>query len=157
MWRCIALGMLLSVAGCEHEQADGDVVEKTSASGELTEKPSNKTENPITGEWSLVAIDQNPLSSGGTPTLVFESDGRCWGSTGVNKFNAQASFEKLADGWLTLGPAAVTRMAGPPEAMVLEGLFLQRLEKVSAFEVEGDTLHLFAGSQETATFERVYR
>lgn len=157
MWRCIALGMLLAVTGCEHEQANRNIVEKTPAGDEQAEKSSKKNVNPITGEWSLVAIDQNPLSSGGTPTLVFESDGRCWGSTGVNKFNALASFEKLADGWLTLGPAAVTRMAGPPEAMVLERLFLHRLEKVSAFKIDGDTLHLFAGTQETATFERVYR
>jgi heat shock protein HslJ len=48
-------------------------------------------------------------------------------------------------------------MAGPPEAMALEKLFLTRLESVSSFEVEGDTLHLYTGDSETVTFQRIHR
>jgi heat shock protein HslJ len=45
-------------------------------------------------------------------------------------------------------------MAGPPEAMALEQTFLERLSAVSAFDVEGDTLRLWAGDTEALTFER---
>jgi heat shock protein HslJ len=125
---------------------------------EPLDKPWDEPEEiPIAGEWNLVAIDQQPLKSGGTPTLVFEQDGSCWGSTGVNKFQSRVDLKKLAEGWLKLGPAAVTRMAGPPEAMALEKLFLTRLESVSSFEVEGDTLHLYTGDSETVTFQRIHR
>jgi heat shock protein HslJ len=111
----------------------------------------------ITGEWTLVAIDEQILTSGGTPTLVFEEDGSCWGSTGVNKFRSNADIKKIANGLLELGPAAVTRMAGPPEAMALERMFLERLSATSSFSIEGDTLHLYAGERGAVTFERVKR
>jgi heat shock protein HslJ len=158
---------IFCLAACQ-PSAEIEVTEEPTASSPNFEAVENQEErrdesrdeqgeNPIAGEWNLVAIDQQPLKSGGTPTLVFEQDGSCWGSTGVNKFQSRVDLKKLAEGWLKLGPAAVTRMAGPPEAMALEKLFLARMESVSSFEVEGDTLHLYTGDSETVTFERIYR
>ncbi len=161
MWRSVIVLSFLALTACQSDTAvqpftvtgqdEAGIESRTSGA------PASSPAEEIAGEWSLIAIDNNPLSSGGRPTLVFESDGRCWGSTGVNRFNSFADFEKLANGWLSLGPAAVTRMAGLPEAMALENLFLGKLESVSSFKIEGDTLRLYAGEAEAATFERVYR
>jgi heat shock protein HslJ len=47
-------------------------------------------------------------------------------------------------------------MAGPPEAMALEKMFLDRLQTVSSFKPDGDLLHLYTLENQTVTFERVY-
>ncbi len=161
MWRSLIISSILVLAACQPDTAvrSSSTIDRDQASpqGWQSGKSVAELAEDIAGEWSLVAIDNNTLSSGGRPTLIFESDGRCWGSTGVNSFNSFADFERLADGWLPLGPAAVTRMAGPPEAMALENLFLGKLESVSSFRIEGNLLRLFAGEAEAVRFERVYR
>ena len=109
------------------------------------------------GEWRLVAIDQQQLRVGGTPTVVFGEEGNCWGNTGVNDFRTTFTLEAEDQSRVKVGPAAVTRKAGPPEAMALETLFLERFESVSSFKVVGNVLHLQAGVDQNLTFERVLR
>jgi len=157
IWRWMIFVLILTATACQKQESGQSTAGPMDSQSEWSTTNVRSSVNPVTGEWSLTAIDQNPLSSGSSPTLVFEPDGRCRGSTGVNKFNAVANFEKLTEGWLSIGPASVTRMAGPSEAMVLERLFLERLENVSTFKVEGDTLHMYAGKQEAVTFHRIYR
>lgn len=114
------------------------------------------TEAAMKGEWRLVAIDRTQLSRGGTPTVVFGDEGHCWGSTGVNDFRTTFTLEGLKFGHVKVGNAAVTRKMGPPEAMALEKLFLNRLESAISYEVSGDLLYLHSGEDQNLTFERVY-
>ncbi|MDX1554666.1 MAG: META domain-containing protein [Xanthomonadales bacterium] len=109
------------------------------------------------GEWRLVAIDQRELSPGGTPSVVFGKEGECWGNTGVNDFRTTFSLEEMKHGRLKMGSAAVTRKAGPPEAMALERLFLERLEKARSYKVDGDLLYLHSGEDQNLTLQRVYQ
>ncbi len=69
-------------------------------------------------EWEILAIAGQPITGGGDPVVVtFGHDGRVSGSTGVNQLTA--SYSLTAD-YLTFGPLATTRRAGPPELMEQE-------------------------------------
>ena len=107
----------------------------------------------LLGEWTLVALDGEPVPEvGKTPTLEIQEDGSAAGVSGVNRYRTQL---ELADGRLGFGPTAGTKMAGPPEAMALESAFLARLDAASTYQVEGDTLRLWAGDNEALTFARM--
>jgi heat shock protein HslJ len=107
----------------------------------------------LLGEWTLVALDGEPVPEvGKNPTLEILEDGSAAGVSGVNRFRTQL---ELADGRLDFGPLAGTKMAGPPEAMALESDFLARLDAASTYQVEGDTLRLWAGDNEALTFARM--
>lgn len=107
----------------------------------------------LLGEWTLVALDGEPVPDvGKTPALEILEDGSAAGVSGVNRFRTQL---ELSGGRLDFGPAAGTKMAGPPAAMALESDFLARLDAVSTYQVEGDTLRLWAGDNEALTFARV--
>ena len=83
-----------------------------------------------------------PDDEGARPTLAVDSDGRVSGFSGVNRYTSALSPDDLDQGLFSLGPVATTRMAGPPEAMNLESRFLETLDKVSAYSVQGDVLVL---------------
>lgn len=127
----------------------------SAAKAETGARTSNTKAPLMSGEWRLVAIDHRVLSAGGNPTVVFGDEGNCWGSTGVNNFRTSFKLDGATSGRFELGTAAVTRKAGPPEAMALEGLFLERLQSARAFELEGNQLHLSSGEDQYLTFERV--
>jgi len=152
----LATGML-ALAGCKRQAELVEISEPATASRPAKTDSVNIEKKTITGEWTLISIDQQALSGGGNPSLVFGEDGNCWGSTGVNQFKTTADFNQLSNGWLKLGPASVTRMAGPPEAMALEKMFLDRIQAVSSFRLEGNFLHLYTEKDQTVTFERVFR
>jgi heat shock protein HslJ len=102
-----------------------------------------------------LALDGEPPSDGGTtPMLVIREDGAVAGSSGINRFMTRVVPDDLAAGRLAFAATAGTKMAGPPQAMELERTFLDRLEAVSTFAVEGDILRLFAGDTEVLVFER---
>jgi heat shock protein HslJ len=106
----------------------------------------------LVGSWTLAAIDGEAVEAvGATPDLRVFEDGKVAGVAGVNRFNAEI---QATDGRVLFGPVATTKMAGPPEAMELENTYLARLGAVSSYEVEGDTLRLWAGDNEALTFER---
>lgn len=157
----IVLILALLVTACSRE----DAVELSQTADAETVQEQEKTpdrkveaeEPPMGGEWRLIAIDRRELSSGGTPTVVFSKKGECWGSTGVNDFRTTFTLEGLKYGRLKMGSAAVTRKAGPPEAMALERLFLERLEQAKSYEVKGDLLYLHSGENQNLTLERVYQ
>lgn len=96
------------------------------------------------GSWVLVAMsggdrvefDDRPL------TLSILPDGQVAGFSGVNRFSGRADERGLAKGRFDLGPLAVTRMAGPPEAMRLETLYLTLLNAADAWRFDGRMLVL---------------
>jgi hypothetical protein len=109
----------------------------------------------LVGLWTLAALDGEPLPRVGEPiTLEIRDDGSAGGSSGVNRFMTQVQADGLADGRIGFAQSAGTMMAGPPAAMELEQVFLQRLGAVSTFTIEGDTLRMWAGDNPALTFER---
>ena len=155
-----SLFVIVGVTACDREDlpSPSDTLAVNSGS-EIAENRGvpeiSPAKLPMQGEWRLIAIDQRELSGGGSPTIVFGDEGDCWGSTGVNEFHTKISLENIRDGRLKVGNAAVTRKMGPPEAMALENLFLERFESANSFDVKGDTLQLISGDDQNLTFQRV--
>ncbi len=91
-------------------------------------------------EWQLVEIDGQPLPAGIDPPLIhFERDS-VRGFAGCNRFNAPIAESK--PGEITIGPAAGTKMACPPEKMELEARFLEQLAKVNRYGYLAEQLAL---------------
>ncbi len=89
------------------------------------------------------------------PTISFAVGAGLSGFAGVNRFKGRLEASGLAAGAFKTSPLAMTRMAGPPEAMQLEGEFATALSKATAFTLEGDTLVLRTDAASLATLERV--
>lgn len=123
------------------------------AAEQVNPRPATAEMPPeLLGHWILVAVDGAPVENiGNTPFVEFLEDGTIGGMSGINQFNSQVIVD---EGGMSFGPAAATKMAGPPEAMALEQTFMTRLGAVSSFEVDGETLRLWAGDNEALTFER---
>lgn len=161
-WIAVALTALF-VAACGSGSGDSQqAVEEESAeqmAASYVNPGASKEEafepivpSEMAGAWTLIAIDGMPIAEvGKTPTLDILEDGSASGVGGVNRFRTQL---EIFDGRLSFGPAAATKMAGPPEAMELESTYLTRLGAVSTYAVEGNTLRLWAGDNEALTFQR---
>ncbi|MDH3814887.1 MAG: amidohydrolase family protein [Acidobacteriota bacterium] len=109
----------------------------------------------MVGSWKLVGLDGEPVDEAGKAiTLEIRDDESAGGSSGVNRFMTRLKTDALADGRIGFAPAAGTQMAGPPQAMETERVFLQRIGAVSTYAIEGDTLRMWAGDNEALTFER---
>jgi heat shock protein HslJ len=106
----------------------------------------------LVGAWILVTVDGEPVPEvGKQPTMEISEDGTVSGVGGVNRFNTQV---EVVEGRLSFGPTAATKMAGPPEAMDLESVYFTRLGAVLNYEIDGETLRLWAGDNEALVFER---
>lgn len=103
--------------------------------------------------WRLTGwAEPDPLPASGPITAEF-ADSRISGSSGVNRYTAGVSTG--SDGAFTVDVVASTRMAGPPEAMAAETVFLQRLQTATSYAVDGDTLVIAdADGQPSLTFTR---
>lgn len=82
------------------------------------------------------------------PTLDIANDGKVSGTTGVNRLTSSVDVPALMKGQFLLSPAATTRMAGPQYAMDLESKYLNALQKVRSFKLNGSTLTLTDGGNE---------
>jgi heat shock protein HslJ len=106
-------------------------------------------------EWRLTEINGQPARAAvegkhGLPTLRFNAEKKqVNGFSGVNRFfgNYKQEGEKLM-----FLPLASTRMAGPPEAMKLEGKFLAMLHEVTQFRIGKGTLELLQNGKILARF-----
>ncbi|MCB9905262.1 MAG: META domain-containing protein [Planctomycetes bacterium] len=94
------------------------------------------------GEWVVVRLEADPVPEGAGLTLRFE-EAQLSGNSGVNAFHGAVVCE--ADGTFEAGPFALTRRAGPPEAMARESLMLVALERADRWRIERGELHLIAG------------
>jgi heat shock protein HslJ len=119
---------------------------------EVQAVPDAAVGDGLVGAWILIAIDGEPVPEvGKQPTMEIFEDGTVSGVGGVNRFNTQVD---VVDGRLSFGPTAATKMAGPPEAMDVESAFFTRLGAVTNYQVDGETLRLWAGDNEALTFKR---
>lgn len=111
----------------------------------------------IRGDWILTRISGKPIqppASGRLPSLKLESDGKVSGFAGVNRLASSVDVAGLARGEFKLKPAAVTKMAGPPDAMKIENDYLAALNKVTTSKMDASELSLGDGAGELLRFSR---
>jgi heat shock protein HslJ len=77
----------------------------------------------LDGGWTVAAMPGGVLDDA-PPTIAFV-EGRVTGWAGVNRFAGSYALEGAA---LTVGPLAMTRMAGPPERMHQEARLAASLD-----------------------------
>jgi heat shock protein HslJ len=80
-------------------------------------------------EWVLDRWSRDELAGNSEISLAFVDNGIA-GSSGCNRYNA-STVDGEAPGEVSIGPAAVTRMACPEAQMAVESRFLQALSKVN--------------------------
>jgi heat shock protein HslJ len=110
-------------------------------------------------DWKLIRMVRNgqdvALIANSKVTASFHAAGRIAGMASVNRYFG--SYKASGDGRIEWPAPAVgaTRMAGPPELMKQEALFLDALGKVSRARMEGSRLILMTDDGTTElTFER---
>lgn len=104
--------------------------------------------------WRLVAWSaEGEFPSAFQITAGF-GGGRISGHSGVNRYGGEVSFP--GSGGFRVGAVAATRMAGPPEAMAAESVYLKLLDLARQFRIAGDELLLLdEGGSELLRFDRV--
>jgi heat shock protein HslJ len=111
----------------------------------------------IVGDWNLHCINRVPVAvpqGARVPSLSFTPDGRVSGFAGVNRVSGGFDPATLADGRLSFGPMAMTKMAGPPELMKLEDEFTQALSKVTRARIDADQLVFSSNDADLMRFNR---
>lgn len=108
--------------------------------------PAGKSGLTLAGPvWTLVVLGEQPVAvSTGAPAPNLEFDGgtgRATGFAGVNRYMG----EFMLDGArLTFGPAALTKMAGPPERMELERRYTAALAATTRWRIRDGHLELLS-------------
>jgi len=107
----------------------------------------------VFGQWELVELNgQAQVFNGRAPTLALAPDGKVAGFAGINRFTGQADAQGLREGRFTLGPLAVTKMAGSAEEMAFERRYLGALGSAERAEVRDGKLELWSASACVARF-----
>ncbi len=109
----------------------------------------------LLGDWNVESLagksvaDMLPKGSK-VPSLTFGEDGSVSGFAGVNRLMSKLDLASLAKGEFKMGPAATTMMAGPDEAMKVEGTFTKLLSRVNSAKLTdgGKGLTLSEGAEE---------
>jgi len=117
--------------------------------------PSSTPAPPLTDtEWRLIELDGKPVAKAEglkPPTLTLAAESkRAAGFSGINRYSG--SYE-LDGNTLKFGMFMSTRMAGPPEAMVVEDTFLKAMAQVKTWKIQGGKLSLLGGSGVLLRFE----
>lgn len=92
----------------------------------------------LTG-WSVSSQDPNDF----TITAEFK-DGRIGGTSAVNRYGGP--YTAGDDGSISFGDLVSTMMAGPEPDMKAEQIYLELLDQVEEFAIDGDELTLSAGA-----------
>ncbi|MBL4918958.1 META domain-containing protein [Szabonella alba] len=106
----------------------------------------------LQGDWRVMQIEGHDLAEGSeAPDFTVTGDAVS-GFSGCNRFNARAVLDGES---LRIGPAAVTRMACPPDQMALEAAFLAALTATDRFDIGPDGgLILIAADRDLLRAER---
>jgi heat shock protein HslJ len=121
----------------------GDTLEAMSGTVVINESMLKPAEMsiPMDVELKVISIGGVKVIDGSNVNIMFSSDGTVSGNASVNRFN---SSWMNADGKLTIKESAVTMMAGTPELMDQEKMFLDTLKKVMKYEVTDNMITLTA-------------
>jgi heat shock protein HslJ len=149
----VAAALLIpTLAACSSDSAS------TTSTPAASEAPAVGTAPLPTGGAELADTTWK-LSGTAYDTAITEANGitldfaaaDASGNAGVNTYNA--SYTSSADGALTFGPIATTKMAGEQAAMDAEAAYLEALQSVTAYSVNSQgLLDLFAGPDQILTF-----
>ncbi|MCA1299492.1 META domain-containing protein [Stappia indica] len=102
--------------------------------------------------WTVEDIGSAGIIDFSSTTLEFTADGRLYGRSGCNRYNAGY---QLTGESLTIGAAGVTNMACAPALMTQEAAFLEILSEVQRFDITQDgALRLIAGDGRTILARR---
>lgn len=110
---------------------------------------------------SLIDVDSKPLElPERVPTTEFAADGRISGFAGVNRYFANMAIkaDRVRSGAIDISGIGATRMAGPPELMRVESVFVSVLDAIDAYSISDQgELALTANGKVRARFvpERV--
>ncbi len=101
-------------------------------------------EQPLAGAvWAIESITTASGSSDAPEgAYITYDDGRAYVSTGCNQGNAEVM---VADGVLTFGPMAMTRMACEPDVMAVEAQIIEVLSQPLTYEADDDVVTLSNG------------
>lgn len=130
LWTAAIAALVTGCGGASKEGDDGESV--------VDDAPS----------WTLVEMHVSgepvPIVPGSPPTLALGEDGRVFGHAGVNRYGGRLTTR--ADGRVSwAGGIDSTKMAGPPELMAQEEVFLAALERTDEMILEKDRLVLQSG------------
>lgn len=113
----------------------------------------NLSDAPTLSGWHLVELYGDPVKTYPAPTLsLYDSQGKTVGHTGINSYSLEFV---QADKGLKAGPITTTKMAGSPEMMETEGVFLAALAEANAWRVGPGTLELISHQGVIAKFSKL--
>jgi heat shock protein HslJ len=94
--------------------------------------------------WRLERVTGYTMPQGArVPTLALDAEqGQASGFSGVNSYFG--AYELVGER-LSFGALAATRMAGPPELMAMEQIFLEALGRIDGWRIRDGALELLAG------------
>ena len=101
--------------------------------------------------WKLAAWSASSLDPAGFEITADFADGRISGRAAVNSYGGDCSAS--ADGSFSVGALAMTEMAGEPDAMRAESLYLGLLAQARRWRIESSRLMLSDGSQDLLIFQ----
>lgn len=101
-------------------------------------------------EWVLSRIAGNAPLGTHPVTLEVGDAGRLSGVASVNRYSAGTGFDER--GSFRVEAPMLTRMAGPPEAMDQEQLFVRLLVRADAWRMASGELQLLEGERELLAF-----
>jgi heat shock protein HslJ len=156
----IFVGLMAVSLACSHKPAQSKSSGSTGgdrSAGAATRPGGTAAASPLIGKtWTLTMLEgaevPPPAADRRQPSLSFGADGRIRGSTGVNTFSGTYTLDGQN---LKFGNLAMSRMAGPPEAMTLEQKLVAALRATTAWRVNGGKLELLAGDRVVARFDPV--
>ena len=143
-----AVLLLPALAACTSGTSGGSVSEPTPGQT-IGAQPTGGP--PLAGtSWVLVdgPLPATDLAASGI-TLQF-TDTEVSGNSGVNSY--AGGYTSSTDGSLQIGALAVTAMAGDEAAMALEGAYLDALQSIFGYTVDGQTLTLVGAADQVLTF-----
>ena len=132
----IALG-LACLAGCK--TAGDETV------GSTTVITSENISQIVGVRWTLQKMTLNGNEydlAGDRPYIEFSNNGQVSGFASINRCSGSMQLDD--QGRVRWSPLASTRMAGPPELMNQESIFLEALQRVQRLSIKGT--HLYAQS-----------
>jgi len=134
---CFILGGLLAFTGCAGGPSP---VSEQDSSRTLTLAANT---NWVLVRWISSGVSKHPIHPP-APTLQIGGEGRVSGNAGVNRYTGVV---RITDARLNWGDNfALTRMAGPPELMAAENLYLDDLLSTRIVTVHDDRL-IFTGEK----------
>jgi heat shock protein HslJ len=109
-----------------------------------------KPEDLLKTSWNLVSITTDKgeatlLNQHGI-TLIIDEQGRISGKSGVNQYFGSFS---MVNGKISWGQMGCTEMAGPPDKMDAENLYVKSLSQTTTYQIAQDVLTFFDAATKT--------